>query len=89
MKISKLILFTHIFFGLAIIILLIRAIFFGSCWFWILLNLAIYFNTWASLERSKERREMERKIKILKEKDEKSNPRFRVEKTIKTPKLSL
>jgi len=68
MKISNLILFTHIFFGTVITILLIRVIFFGSCWIWPVLNLAIYLNTWATLERTKERREMQKEIKRLKEK---------------------
>lgn len=54
MKIDNLIIFTHLFFGGIILILLIRVIFFGSCWFWIILNLAIYLNTLASLERTKE-----------------------------------
>ena len=68
MKISNIIIFTHIFFGIAITILLIRVIFFGSYWIWPILNLAIYLNTWATLERTKERRDMEREIKRLKEK---------------------
>ena len=68
MKINNLILFIHIFFGIAITILLIRVIFFGSYWIWPLLNLAIYLNTLATLERNKERGEMQREIKRLKEK---------------------
>lgn len=65
-------LFTHIFFCTILLILLIRVIFFGSCWIWLLLNLSIYLSTWASLERTKEEREMKRKIKELKEKNDKS-----------------
>mgnify|MGYP001579152376 CR=1 FL=1 len=68
MKINNLIILTHIFFGIAIAILLIRVIFFGSYWIWSVINLAINLNTWASLERTKERIEMQKEIKRLKEK---------------------
>ncbi|MDO8508933.1 MAG: hypothetical protein Q7S27_04580 [Nanoarchaeota archaeon] len=60
MKVSNLLIFTHIFFGTAITILVIRAIFFERSWIWVLLNLAIYFNTWATLERTKERKKMQK-----------------------------
>jgi hypothetical protein len=72
MKIKNIIIFTHILFGITTSVLLIRAIFFGTCWIWTLLNLMIYVNTWASLERTKERKEME-SLRSKYEKDKSSN----------------
>ena len=69
MKINNLILITHIIFGVILLILLIRILFFGSCWIWLLLNLAIYLNTWVSLERTKERIKLKQEIKRLKERN--------------------
>jgi len=66
MKLSSLILATHILFGAIILILLIRVIFFGSCWIWVLFNLMIWVNTWASLERTKEERKLKKEIEMLK-----------------------
>ena len=73
--IKSLIIFIHIFFGLGISILLIRAIFFGSCWIYVLLNLMIYINTWAMLERTKERREKRKEMEMLRRKYENTNKR--------------
>ena len=63
MKIKNLIIFIHIFFGIAIFILLIRVIFFGSCWIYVLINLSIWLSTWAMLENKKEEIERRKKIK--------------------------
>jgi len=56
MKMKKIIILTHLFFLVIIFMFLIKAIFFGSCWVWVFLNLAIWLNVWNSLEIIKEKR---------------------------------
>ena len=71
MKINNLLIFTHIFFGAIILILLIRVIFFGSCLIYLLISLSVYLSTWAMIERKKEEIGLKQKINRL----EKNNGR--------------